>query len=229
MTDTVGFVPIAHIRGGYTEKFGGPRQSGLTDGAEAVIIFEPPFRDANALRGIEGYSHLWLLWYFSGFAHEPGAFSPTVRPPRLGGNTRVGVFATRSPNRPNPIGLSSVRLLGVEKTAHDGTVLRIADADLIDGTPIFDIKPYLAFTDAHPDAVGGFAEKVKNHALAVHFDTDTAMLSPDALSRLTSLIAADPRPGYQRDDIREYGLSFEGCNVSFTVENGAARVKKIEK
>ena len=220
---------IARLHGGYASKFGVPRQSGLTDEVVSRIVFEKPYRDENALRGIEGYSHLWLVWYFHEFPHTDGEWSPTVRPPRLGGNTRMGVFATRSPNRPNPIGLSSVRLVGVEKTANEGTVLLVSGADLTDGTPILDIKPYLAFTDAHTDAVGGFADRVKGKALEVRFADDTSsVFEGEVRDALVSMLSQDPRPSYQNDPERVYGMRFEGHDVHFCVDGSALTVLRIE-
>ena len=220
---------IARLCGGYASKFGVPRQSGLTEDVVSRIVFEKPYRDANALRGIEGYSHLWLVWYFHAFPHTEGAWSPTVRPPRLGGNTRMGVFATRSPNRPNPIGLSSVRLVGIEKTPSEGTVLLVSGADLTDGTPILDIKPYLPFTDAHPDAVGGFADEVKGKSLSVVFTPDTEnVFDEQARAALVSVLSQDPRPSYQNDAARVYGMTYEGREVRFVVADGVLTVTQIE-
>ncbi len=208
---------IAHLYGGYDSKFAVPRQSGLTEDVVSRIVFDEPYRDENAVRGIEGYSHLWLLWGFS-LNEARGKWSPTVRPPRLGGNKRMGVFATRSPNRPNPIGLSCVRLVGVEKTANEGTVLRVAGADLVNGTPIYDIKPYLPFTDSHPDAEGGFAAEVFDKALKVQYEKAVSdAFSPAFLEGLTGILAQDPRPSYQHDPKRIYGFSYAGKNVSFRV------------
>ena len=220
---------IARLRGGYVYKFGVPRQSGLTDEVVSRIVFEKPYRDENALRGIEGYSHLWLVWYFHEFPHTDGSWSPTVRPPRLGGNTRMGVFATRSPNRPNPIGLSSVRLVGIEKTPSEGTVLLVSGADLTDGTPILDIKPYLPFTDAHPDAAGGFADAVKGKSLEVRFTNDTeTVFDEQARAALISLLSQDPRPSYQNDADRVYGVTYEGREVRFVVVDGVLTVIEVE-
>ncbi len=217
---------IARIRTDFPTKFGIPRQSGLTD-FESVIVFEPEYRRDEALRGIEGYSHLWLIWEFS--EAKRNSWSPTVRPPRLGGNQRMGVFATRSPFRPNPVGLSSVKLLGVEKT-DEGTVLRISGADLMDGTPIYDIKPYLAFTDSHPDAIGGFADERKEYALEVDFpDNLLEMIPEEKRESLIELLREDPRPSYQEDPDREYGFGFAGMNIIFFVGNGVLRVTDVEE
>ena len=219
---------IARIRNGYKEKFGIPRQSGITGNTESVIIFEKEYRDENALRGIEEYSHLWLIWHFSEV--DKKTWSPTVRPPRLGGNKRMGVFATRSPYRPNPIGLSSVELVAVEKTADNGTVLRVKGADLMDGTPILDIKPYLAFTDSHADAKGGFADAVKDYKLTVEIPGEVAkMFSEDKLEALSSILSQDPRPSYQNESGRVYGMKFEDYEIKFSVEEKVLSVLSAEK
>lgn len=215
---------IAHIRTDFPTKFGIPRQSGLAD-FEATIVFEEEYRNAEALRGIEGYSHLWLIWKFS--EAERDTWSPTVRPPRLGGNKRVGVFATRSPFRPNPIGLSSVKLLGVEKTA-EGSVLWVSGADLMDGTPIYDIKPYLAFTDSHPDARGGFADEKKQYALKVDFpDALLLKISESKREALIELLSEDPRPQYIEDSEREYGFPFANREIKFKVSDGILTVTEV--
>ena len=219
--------PVAHIYTDFPSKFGVPRQSGRAPSALGTVVFEPEFRDEAALRGIEGYSHLWLIFDFSE-AHRD-SFSPTVRPPRLGGNTRVGVFASRSPFRPNPIGLSCVRLVAVEKTARDGTVLRVAGADLISGTPILDIKPYLPFADAHPEATGGFADSGRDHRLDVVFpDSLAALVPPDKLAALVECLADDPRPSYQ-DDERTYSMPFASVEVDFTVADGVLTVTNVRR
>ena len=217
---------IARIRTDFPTKFGIPRQSGLAD-APARIIFEPEYRNADALRGIEGYTHLWLLWHFS--EAERDGWSPTVRPPKLGGNQRMGVFATRSPFRPNAIGLSSVRLERVELHTPDGPVLLVRGADLMDGTPILDIKPYLPYTDAHPDAAGGFAAQALQQTVAV--DCPPALLArlpADRQQALLDVLAQDPRPGYQHEPGRVYGFPFAGFEVRFTVEDGRLTVVSIE-
>ena len=217
---------IARIRTDFPTKFGIPRQSGLAD-CEATIVFEPEYRKEEALRGIEGYSHLWLIWEFS--EARRGTWSPTVRPPRLGGNRRMGVFATRSPFRPNPIGLSSVRLLGGEKTA-EGCVLHVSGADLMDGTPIYDIKPYLAFTDSHPDAAGGFADDRRDYALTVDFPEALLETVPrNKRDALKQLLAGDPRPQYIQDPARIYGFEFAGMEIRFTVADGVLTVKEVER
>ena len=217
---------IARIRTDFPTKFGIPRQSGLAD-APARIIFEPEYRNADALRGIEGYTHLWLLWHFS--EAERDGWSPTVRPPKLGGNQRMGVFATRSPFRPNAIGLSSVRLERVELHTPDGPVLQVRGADLMDGTPILDIKPYLPYTDAHPDAAGGFAAQALQQTVAVDCPpTLLARLPADRRQALLDVLAQDPRPGYQHEPGRVYGFPFAGFEVRFTVEDGRLTVVSIE-
>ncbi len=217
---------IAHIHTDFPTKFGIPRQSGLVDSLRAQVVFEPEFRSVDAVRGLEGYSHIWLLWQFSGAVRE--RWSPTVRPPRLGGNTRVGVFATRSPFRPNPIGLSSVRLERVELDAACGPVLHVRGADLMDGTPIYDIKPYLPYADCHPDAAAGFAGAVERYRLKVVFpEVWRAMVPPEHLEALCGILAEDPRPSYQKDPARVYGLDFAGLEVRFRVENGVLTVCEV--
>ncbi|MBE6576441.1 MAG: tRNA (N6-threonylcarbamoyladenosine(37)-N6)-methyltransferase TrmO [Ruminococcaceae bacterium] len=214
---------IAHIRTDFPTKFGIPRQSGLVPDLRGTVVFLPEYRNPDALRGIEGYSHLWLIWQFSEAKRE--GWSPTVRPPRLGGNTKMGVFATRSPYRPNPIGLSSVRLEGVERTADRGLVLHVSGADLIDGTPILDIKPYLSFTDSHPDAVDGFAETRLSYELEVDFPPHLlALVDEDDRCPLLSLLAEDPRPSYQDDPERIYGMPYGRYDVQFTVAEGCLHV-----
>ena len=218
---------IAHIYTDFKEKFGIPRQSGIVESSLGRIVFEPEYRAPEALRGIEGYSHLWLIWSFSKAERE--GWSPTVRPPRLGGNKRMGVFATRSPFRPNPIGLSSVRLLGVEDSP-EGKVLLVGGADILDGTPIYDIKPYLAYTDSHPDAVGGFADAVRDYKIEVEFCESTdACLTPEERERLSALLAEDPRPSYKSDDPHVYGMSWGGYEVTFEYKECKLLVTKIAK
>ena len=216
---------IARIHNDFKDKFGIPRQSGLTE-LTSRIVFEPEYRNPDALRGIEGYSHLWLIWQFSEAIREN--WSPTVRPPRLGGNRRVGVFATRSPYRPNPIGLSSVRLLAVERT-NDGLTLLVSGADLLDGTPIYDVKPYVAYSDSHPDAVSGFADEVKNYALKVEICKE--VLTKIEVSKQKSLITIlenDPRPSYQNDPEREYGMLFASYEIFFKVAGDTLTVTRIK-
>lgn len=215
---------IARIRSDFQTKFGIPRQSGLVDALRAAVVFEPEFRDPDALRGIEGFSHLWLIWQFSEAVRED--WSPTVRPPRLGGNARMGVFATRSPFRPNALGLSCVRLEGVEQTA-EGPVLLVAGADLMDGTPIYDIKPYLSYADCRPDAAGGFAPQ-RGAELAVRIpDTLLTRVPEDKRAALTGVLAQDPRPRYQDDPARIYGMRFAGLEVRFRVADGAVEVVEL--
>jgi len=217
---------IARIYTDYKEKFGIPRQSGLAENTRGRVVFLPEYRVPEALRGIEGYSHLWLLWEFSEARRE--SWSPTVRPPRLGGNRRVGVFATRSPYRPNPIGLSSVRLIGIEHTEAEGDVLIVSGADILDGTPIYDIKPYLAFTDSHPDAVGGFADGVKDYKLSVDIpDGIKSRIPEDMLRSLTSVLEGDPRPQYKPDGDNEYGMRYADFEVKFKVQSGTLFVTDI--
>lgn len=217
---------IAHIHTDFSSKFGIPRQSGLVDELEATIVFEPEYRNPDALRGIEEYSHLWLLWQFSECADKE--WTPTVRPPRLGGNKRMGVFATRSPFRPNPIGLSSVKLIGVEKTENNGYILRVAGADLLDGTPIYDIKPYLPYVDSHPEASNGFALDEKEGSLTVEVpDELLKKIPPKKQAALIAVLAQDPRPGYQDIPERIYGIEFAGFDVRFKVENSVLSVVEI--
>lgn len=217
---------IAHIRSDFPEKFGIPRQSGLVKELRARIVFTPEFRNPDALRGIEGFSHLWLIWEFSQAIRD--TWSPTVRPPRLGGNTRLGVFATRSPFRPNPIGLSSVRLLGTEQSEKEGTVLVVGGADMMDGTPIFDIKPYIPYADSHPDAAGGFTDRSAEFLLTVHFPPELLALVPEAnRPALLGVLEHDPRPPYQSDPKRVYGLDFAGCNIRFTVTDKILTVREV--
>ena len=218
---------IAKIHNDFKEKFGIPRQSGLSGELTSRIVFEPEYRNPDALRGIDGYSHLWLIWQFSEAIRED--WSPTVRPPRLGGNKRVGVFATRSPYRPNPIGLSSVRLEKIEVTESEGTVLIVSGADLLDGTPIFDVKPNIAYSDCHTDAVSGFADPVKEYALKVDFCKD--LLSKVHTSKQNSLIKIleqDPRPSYQNDPEREYGMRFADYEIFFKVDGDTLTVTRVE-
>lgn len=218
--------PIAHIRSDFATKFGVPRQAGLVEELRAAVVFEPPYRVPEALRGIEGFSHLWLIWEFSQSRRE--GWSPTVRPPRLGGNQRMGVFATRSPFRPNPIGLSCVGLEGVELDTPEGPVLHVSGADLVDGTPILDIKPYIPYADCRPEAAGGFAGAAPAEALAVDFPT--ALLDrvpPDRRAALLGVLAQDPRPPYQDDPRRVYGFGFAGLEVRFAVRDGLLTVTDV--
>ena len=216
---------IARIRSDFPEKFGIPRQSGLVPELRAKIVFEPEFRNADALRGIEGFSHLWLIWQFSAAVRD--TWSPTVRPPRLGGNERMGVFATRSPFRPNAIGLSCVKLEGVAHEEGLGSVLIVSGADLMDGTPIYDIKPYLPYADAHPEALGGFAPAAKE---TIRVECAPALLEsvPERQrAALLGVLAQDPRPQYQDDPARVYGMSFGGWDVKFRVQDGTLKVVSL--
>ena len=218
--------PIARIRTDFGSKFGVPRQSGVVDELRARIVFEPAYRNPDALRGMEDFSHLWLIWHFSEVKQE--GWSPTVRPPRLGGNTRMGVFATRSPFRPNPLGLSSVRIVGIDLHTPEGPVITVAGADLMDGTPIFDVKPYIAYADSHPDAKGGFIEGLTDRSVQVHCDdAHLAPLSEETRKSLLAVLAHDPRPTYQNDPDRVYGMEFAGHNVRFTVADGVLTVVEI--
>ena len=228
MAEPVLMQPIAHICSPFATKFGVPRQSGLVPELEAEIVFEPAYRSPDALRGIEDFDYLWLLWHFSAARQE--SWSPTVRPPRLGGNTKMGVFATRSPFRPNPIALSAVKLAGTEETKAFGTVLHVAGADLMDGTPILDIKPYLPYVDAIPGAAGGFTEQAKEYALRVEFPPDLMRLVPqEKREALLGVLESDPRPSYQEDPERVYGFGFAGLEVKFTVAQGVLTVRRVEK
>ncbi len=220
--------PIAHIKSDFTDKFGIPRQSGLVPELTARIVFEPEYRDPNALVGLEGYSHLWLIWQFSTVAAEYAAgksWRPTVRPPRLGGNARRGVFATRSPYRPNALGLSCVELSGIE----NGDIL-VKGADLLDGTPIFDIKPYLPYVDAHPEARGGFTEQTAAYALEVQCPQPLLDKLPEnKRAALLGVLKNDPRPAYQRDETRRYGVDFAGFDVRFHVKGQLLTVCELEE
>ena len=213
---------IARIHNAYDEKFGVPRQSGLAEEVVSTVVFEEEYRVPEALRGIEDFSHLWLIWAFD--RAERDTWSPTVRPPRLGGNKRMGVFATRSPFRPNAIGLSCVKLLGTEKTA-EGTVLKVAGADLVNGTPIYDIKPYLPYTDCRTEATGGFTDEVEKRTAIVRFSGEARKrLTEEEMKTLESVLKEDPRPGYQTDPEREYAFSFGGKNIRFRVADGILTV-----
>ena len=226
MTEERTLRPVAHIFNDYKEKFGIPRQSGRAASVLSRIVFEPEFQAPEALRGIEGFSHLWLLFDFS-LAHKD-SFSPTVRPPRLGGNTRVGVFASRSPFRPNSIGLSVVRLVRVEKTT-DGCVLIVAGADILDGTPIYDVKPYLPYADAIPNAKGGYTDETPKRTLFVRFSDGTKeKIAPDKLQGLIEILSEDPRPSYQDDKERVYKMRFAEYDISFTVDGETLSVIGIQ-
>ena len=219
---------VATIYTDFSEKFGIPRQGALAHESEGIIVFEPEYRMEEALRGIEKYSHLWLLWQFS--ENVSKKWSPTVRPPRLGGNKRVGVFATRSPFRPNPIGLTAVRLIGVEQTKNKGAVLRVAGVDLMNGTPIYDIKPYLPYADSHPGAKGGFTDGTQVRRVKVEFPEElvaASEISGEKLQALRGVLEQDPRPRYQKDPERIYGMSFGEYEVKFTVQENVLRVVEL--
>lgn len=218
---------IARIHNDFLTKFGLPRQSGLTDSLESYLVFEPEYRNPDALRGIEGYSHLWLIWQFH--LAERAEWSPTVRPPRLGGNKRMGVFATRAPFRPNPIGLSCVKLLEVKQDPKLGPILRIAGADMVNGTPIYDIKPYLPYVDCRPEATGGFAHEVMDHQLKVTCpDELLAKIPEEKWETLHSILSQDPRPGYQQDPERIYGFSYGNMEIHFSVQEDILTVCQVE-
>lgn len=217
---------IAHIHTDFPTKFGIPRQSGIITSLQGLIVFEPEYRNAEAVRGLEDFSHIWLLWQFSEAVRD--SWSPTVRPPRLGGNVRKGVFATRSPFRPNPIGLSSVRLEKVDIDPKLGPVLHVSGADLMDGTPIYDIKPYIAYTDSHPDAVSGFASTPAEYLLEVDFpETLLQQVEPSKREGLKAVLAHDPRPQYQDDPERIYGMAFDDLEVKFQVQEGQIKVVEV--
>ncbi len=217
---------IARMHSDFATKFGIPRQSGLVEELRSTIVFEPEFRNPDALRGIEDFSHLWIIWQFSEAVRQ--GWSPTVRPPRLGGNTRMGVFATRSPFRPNNLGLSSVKLLGVEHTENYGTVLHVGGADLMDGTPIFDIKPYIPYGDCHPEATGGFTDKAGEFLLKVEFPADLLCRLPEQKREAAmGVLSHDPRPSYQRKPDRIYGLTFAGFDIRFKVDGDVLTVVDV--
>lgn len=217
---------IAKIHSDFKEKFGIPRQSGIVEELKARIVFEPKYRNPHAVMGLEEFSHIWILWQFSQTVRKE--WSPTVLPPRLGGNTHVGVFATRSPFRPNPIGLSCVRLEQVEMDPKLGPVLLVAGADLMDGTPIYDIKPYLAYTDSHPEAVCGFADRVKDYELEVEFPQELLELLPrEKREAALGILRQDPRPSYQHDPERRYGVAFAGYDIRFQVRDRVLRVYQV--
>ena len=224
----VSIKPIATMRSDFATKFGIPRQSGLVEELRSTIVFEPEFRNDDALRGIEDFSHLWIIWQFSEAVRD--GWSPTVRPPRLGGNTRMGVFATRSPFRPNNLGLSCVKLLGVEHTPEHGTVLHVGGADLMDGTPIFDIKPYIPYSDCKQDAAGGFTSTADDFLLEVIFPDELLKKIPqDKRGAAIGVLSHDPRPSYQRKPGRIYGLTFAGFDIRFSVEESTLTVVEVTK
>ena len=219
---------IARMKSDFPTKFGIPRQPHLVEELRSTIVFEPEYRNADALRGIEGFSHLWIIWQFSEAVRS--GWSPTVRPPRLGGNTRMGVFATRSPFRPNNLGLSCVKLLGVEQTKDQGTVLHVSGADLMDGTPIFDIKPYIPYADSHPEALGGFTDTAGEFLLEVDFPSDLLALLPETKrAAAVGVLSHDPRPSYQRKPGRVYGLTFAGFDIRFKVSDDVLTVVDVAK
>ena len=225
--------PIAHFHSAFPTKFGIPRQSGIVAELRGRIVFEPPYRNMDALRGLDGFDYLWILWEFSAnkSREERGATSwqPTVRPPLLGGNTQMGVFATRSPYRPNPIGLSSVRIERIELSLTEGPVIHVLGADLMDGTPIYDIKPYVTYADCHPDARSGFVDERRWQELAVAFPLHLqALIKPESLEALTRVLALDPRPQYQDNPVKVYGMPYEGYDIRFTVADGTLTVVDIE-
>ena len=220
--------PIARMHSDFATKFGIPRQSGLVEELRSTIVFEPEYRNTDALRGIEDFSHLWIIWQFSEAVRED--WSPTVRPPRLGGNTRMGVFATRSPFRPNNLGLSCVKLLSVEHTEELGTVLHVGGADLMDGTPIFDIKPYIPYSDCQPDATGGFTDSAGDFLLEVNFPDALLQKLPESKrDAAVGVLSHDPRPSYQRKPGRIYGLTFAGFDIRFTVDEDILTVVEVTK
>ena len=226
MSENIPLRIIAHIHSDFPTKFGIPRQSGLIHELKAAVVFEPEYRNPDALRGLEGYTHIWLIWQFSETARQ--GWSPTVRPPRLGGNTHMGVFASRSPFRPNPVGLSSVRLERIELQSPFGPILHVAGADLMDNTPIYDIKPYLPYVDSHPDAAGGFA--LQSHEGFLQVNVPSGLLEripPDRRDALLAVLAQDPRPAYQNTPDRVYGMEYAGFEIRFTVSGHTLTVCEI--
>ena len=232
MENLPGLHILARIHTDFPTKFGIPRQSGIVEALKGVVVFEPCYRNPVALRGLEDFSHIWLIWLFSQSIpqdHNPDHWSPTVRPPRLGGNQRMGVFATRSPFRPNPIGLSSVKLEKVQLQSEQGPLLHVSGVDLMDGTPILDIKPYLPFSDSHPEAAGGFAKPREDYRLEVIFPPPLLQqISPDLRDTLIQVLAQDPRPSYQKDPRRIYGFVFAKWEIRFVVEGNCLRVCQVE-
>lgn len=220
--------PIAYFRSSLTTKFGVPRQSGLAHELCGTIVFVPKYRNATALRGLEGFDFLWLIWGFSANIREGAGWSPTVRPPLLGGNTAMGVFATRSPFRPNNIGLSSVKIVAIEDTAADGVVIHVQGADLMNGTPIYDVKPYVAYSDAHPQARSGFVDENKWQSLSVNIPQEYELFfTPQDFKALRQLLSLDPRPQYQDNPERVYGMPFAGYDVRFTVQGNQLNVVDV--
>ena len=219
--------PTAKIYTPYKEKFGIPRQSGIADEIISKIVFEPEFRRSEALMGLDGYSHIWVIWDFSESDREE--WSPTVRPPRLGGNKKMGVFATRSPFRPNPLGLSSLELISIEKTEKEGTVLYVKGADMLDGTPIFDIKPYIPFTDSHPNAKAGFADEVLDYKIEVDFPKKLlSEIEEKYRAPLIKILENDPRPSYKKESEKEYGMLFADYEIFFSVKDGILSVTRVD-
>ena len=220
--------PIAHIRTEFPEKFGVPRQSGLAAALRGTIVFTPEYRNPDALRGLEGFSHLWLIWEFSA-NHDHSGWQPTVRPPRLGGNERIGVFATRSPFRPNPIGLSCVEIQSIQYDHPQGPVIHVNGADLVDGTPIYDIKPYIKYADARPHAVCGYVDNLEERTLKVVIphEISSKVQNKSVLEALVQTLSLDPRPSYHNDPEREYGMAFAGYNIRFTVKEDCLKVIDI--
>lgn len=226
--EDIKITPIARMHSDFATKFGIPRQSGIVQELRSTIVFEPEYRNRDALRGMEGFSHLWLIWQFSQALRSD--WSATVRPPRLGGNTRMGVFATRSPFRPNSLGLSCVKFLGLEDTTQFGTVIHVGGADLMDGTPIFDIKPYIPYADCHPDALNGFTGGTEGETLEVRFPDDLLKkLPPVKRTAAMGILAHDPRPSYQKDGSRIYGFCFAGFEIRFQVAQGVLTVVDVTK
>lgn len=223
--------PIAYIHTQFPEKFGVPRQSGLARNLQGTVIFEKEFRNPDALRGLEGFSHLWLIWEFSANRRAAGEWQPTVRPPRLGGNSHMGVFATRSPFRPNPLGLSCVRLTSVEIDTPDGPVIHVTGADLMDGTPIYDIKPYIRYADARPEAICGYVDNLQERLLKVVLPSEFSakIENKESIPALIETLQLDPRPSYHDDPLREYGMSFAGYNVRFKVAGEVLTVTDIQR
>lgn len=221
--------PIAYVRTDFPEKFGIPRQSGLASCLEGRIVFEPQYRSRDAVRGLEDFSHIWIIWEFSanrkGSAPSAG-WQPTVRPPRMGGNRSMGVFATRSPFRPNPLGLSCVELAGIDLDGAEGPVIHVRGADIMDGTPVYDIKPYIKYADSRPHAICGYVDSLPERSLKVHLPEDVAADMPDRtkLQSLLQILALDPRPSYQSDPERIYGICFAGANIRFRVDGGTLHV-----
>ena len=224
--EQISISPIAYMKSDFSTKFGIPRQSGLAASVKSTIVFEPEFRNPDALRGLTDFSHIWIIWQFSEAVRTQ--WSPTVRPPRLGGNTRLGVFATRSPFRPNNLGLSCVQLLGIEETEKHGTVIHVAGADLMNGTPIFDIKPYIPYADSYPEATGGFTDTAEDYLLSVDIAPELLDKIPQEKQQgLLEILSHDPRPSYQRKPGRIYGISFAGYNIRFQVTDATAQVVEI--